>query len=190
MRSEDPDDYHQFRHDEAPIEVWRELITRYSLANEWVARNKTAPVEILREISSNPRVVVRTEVAMTRRITPGIQAILATDPDASVRNALANNAMVSESILEQLAEDSEEFVRDTALRRLKERQCRTSRLSSHLPRREFNSSWPFQPQPTVEASPPGRCGRPSTANETPLTRRTTPTKLLQYALTRIHFLAG
>ncbi|GAA5482582.1 hypothetical protein Hsar01_01805 [Haloferula sargassicola] len=129
MRSEDPDDYHRFRYDEAPIEVWREIITRYSLANEWVARNKTAPVEILEAISSDPRVVVRTEVAMTRRITPDIQARLAVDSDASVRNALANNAKVSESILEQLSEDSEEFVRDTALRRLQERQRRTSRRS-------------------------------------------------------------
>lgn len=129
MRSEDPDDYHRFRYDEAPIEVWREIITRYSLANEWVARNKTAPVEILEEISSDPRVVVRTEVAMTRRITPNIQERLAADADASVRNALANNAKVSDSILEKLAEDSEDFVRDTALRRLKERQSRTSRRS-------------------------------------------------------------
>ena len=129
MRSEDPDDYHRFRNDEAPVEVWRELTTRYSLANEWIARNKTAPVEILREISTDPRVVVRTEVAMTRRITPDIQAKLAADPDASVRNALANNAKVLDSILEQLAEDSEEFVRDTACRRLEERQCRTRRRS-------------------------------------------------------------
>lgn len=123
MRSEDPSDYHRSRYDEAPIEVWWELIARYSLANEWVARNKTSPVEILRELSRDPRVVVRTEVAMTRRISLDIQACLAADADSSVRNALANNAKVADEILAQLAEDSEEFVRDSALRRIANRRA-------------------------------------------------------------------
>ncbi len=131
MRSKDPDDYRRFRHDEAPIEVWRELITKYSLANEWVARNKTAPVEILREISSDSRVVVRTEVAMTRRITEDIQQKLAADLDPSVRNALANNAKVSDGILRILAEDSEDFVRDTARRRIEQRKTQNKRMESN-----------------------------------------------------------
>ncbi|MGK0185361.1 MAG: hypothetical protein ACI9R3_001138 [Verrucomicrobiales bacterium] len=121
MRSEDPDDYHRFRHDEAPIEVWRELITRYSLANDWVARNKTAPIEILREIASDSRVVVRTNVAMTRRITEDIQEKLARDTDSSVRNALANKK-VSDSVLALLADDPEAFVRETAHRRIEQRK--------------------------------------------------------------------
>ncbi len=123
MRSEDPADYHRFRHDSAPIEVWRELITKYALANEWVARNKTSPVEILRDIAGDSRVVVRTEVAMTRRITEDIQEKLARDPDASVRNALANNSKATDRILAILAEDSEAFVRETAHRRIKQRQA-------------------------------------------------------------------
>lgn len=41
------------------------------------------------------------------------------------------------------------------------------RRSQHLPRREFNFSWPFNLYPSVEASPPGRCERTSTfAHET------------------------
>lgn len=124
MRSENPSDYQRFRNDSAPLEVWKELITRYSLANRWVARNKTAPVEILREISRDSSVLVRIEVAMTRRITDEIQSTLSVDLESSVRNALANNAKVSDRILTTLAEDSEAFVRETALRRIEERKCR------------------------------------------------------------------
>ncbi len=123
MRSEDPADYDRFRHDSASIEVWRELISKYSLANEWVVRNKTSPVEILREIAGDSRVVVRAEVAMTRRITEDIQDRLARDPDASVRNTLANNSRATDRILALLAEDSEAFVRETAQRRINERQA-------------------------------------------------------------------
>ena len=123
MRSPEPADYERFRHDSAPTEVWRELIAKYSLANEWIARNKTVPVEILREIAGDPRVVVRAEVAMTRRITEDIQERLARDPNASVRNTLANNSKATDRILAVLAGDSEAFVRETALRRIKERRA-------------------------------------------------------------------
>lgn len=123
MRSTDPVDYKRFRNDSAPIEVWRELISRYSLANASIVRNKTAPVEILREIASDPRVLVRAEVAMTRRITEDIQETLARDPNASVRNTLANNSKATDRILELLAEDSEAFVRETARRRITERRA-------------------------------------------------------------------
>lgn len=126
MRSTDPVDYERFRHDSAPIEVWRELISRYSLANEWIVRNKTAPVEILREIACDSRVLVRAEVAMTRRITEDIQETLARDPNASVRNTLANNSKATDRILALLAEDSEAFVRETARRRINERRAEQS----------------------------------------------------------------
>jgi hypothetical protein len=60
---------------------------------------------------------------MTRRITEDIQERLARDPDASVRNTLANNSKATDRILAILAEDSEAFVRETAHRRIKERQA-------------------------------------------------------------------
>jgi hypothetical protein len=123
MRSKDPADRHRFRHDSAPIEVWRELITRHSFANEWVALNKASPVEILREIASDSRAAVRSTVAMTRRITEDIQEMLARDPDASVRNTLANNSKATDRILAILAQDSESFVRETAHRRIRQRQA-------------------------------------------------------------------
>ncbi len=122
MRSEDPEDYHRLRHDEAPIEVWRELIANYSLANDRVALNKTVPVEILREIAADTRVLVRTHVAMVRRITEDIQDVLSRDPDSSVRNMLANNSKVTERILKLLSVDKEEFVRESAQRQIQKRK--------------------------------------------------------------------
>jgi hypothetical protein len=60
---------------------------------------------------------------MTRRITEDIQETLARDPNASVRNTLANNPKATDRILELLAEDSEAFVRETARRRITERRA-------------------------------------------------------------------
>ena len=121
MRSDDPEDYHRFRNDSAPLNVWEELITKYSLANEWVALNKTSPVEILARLADDPRVLVRAQVASVRRITEDTQEKLAHDSDASVRNSLANNAKAARRILELLAEDPQEFVRNSARKRLSER---------------------------------------------------------------------
>ena len=126
MPRTDPVASARFRNDSAPIEVWRELISRYSLATEWIVRNKTAPVEILREIACDSRVLVRAEVAMTRRITEDIQELLARDPNPSVRNTLANNSKATDRILELLAEDSEASVRETARRRINERRAEQS----------------------------------------------------------------
>ena len=120
MRSEDPDDYQRFRYDEAPIEIWREVITDYPLASEWVVRNKTSPVEILRELAKDTRSLVRGEVAMTRRITEDIQELLAYDSNYSVRHTLANNSKVADRILSILSQDSDEFVRNAANQRIKQ----------------------------------------------------------------------
>jgi hypothetical protein len=116
MRSDKEDDYHRLRHEEAPMEVWEELLSVYPLANEWVVRNKTSPVEILRKLAKDPRAVVRAEVAMTRRITEDMQNDLVSDLDASVRCALANNSRVSNGVLRRLSEDPEGFVKEAALR--------------------------------------------------------------------------
>jgi len=41
--SADPDEYRRAAYDEAPTEVWLEVMRRYSNFREWVAHNETVP---------------------------------------------------------------------------------------------------------------------------------------------------
>ena len=122
MRSEEKDDYDRFRNDEAPLHVWETLLEKYPLANEWVARNRKSPIEILRRLATDERTLVRTHVASVRRITEEIQLILVKDKEYSVRHTLAYNAKATVKVLEILATDLEANISDKAKEALNEKQ--------------------------------------------------------------------
>lgn len=45
--SEIPGEQYRAAHDAAAVTVWRAVIEKYPDMREWVARNKTVPIEIL-----------------------------------------------------------------------------------------------------------------------------------------------
>jgi hypothetical protein len=57
--SEIPDEYRRAAHDEAPVEVWLEVIRRWPDMRFWVAQNKTVPVSILEILVNDPDEKVR-----------------------------------------------------------------------------------------------------------------------------------
>ncbi len=118
MRSEDKDDYDRFRNDDAPLHVWETLLEKYPLANEWVARNRKSPLQILHRLASDERSLVRTHVASVRRITEQTQLILAKDKEYSVRHTLAYNAKATRKVLEILSKDLESNISEKAIERL------------------------------------------------------------------------
>ena len=120
--SEDPDEYHRAAHEEAPIEVWVELIDAHPDMRFWVVHNKTVPLSILATLSKDPTSRVRGIVAGKRKLSAELQIQIASDKHSSVRYALACNAKVTEEVLRILATDQEEFVREEALDRLKTRK--------------------------------------------------------------------
>ena len=112
------EDYLRAANEDAPIKVWNEVIVSMPDMREWVAHNKTVPIEILEILSRDDSVEVRTVVAMKRKLPEFIQLDLATDADASVRFCLANNSKCTKRVLEILAMDKEKFIAEKAQKRM------------------------------------------------------------------------
>ena len=67
--SEKMDEYLKAAWDEAPFEVWLEVIKKYPEMREWVAHNKSIPVEILEILAADADKRVRFMVALKKTIT-------------------------------------------------------------------------------------------------------------------------
>ncbi len=97
-------DYDRAALDEAPVEVWREVLDRYPTYGKWVAHNKTVPPEIL-EVLCDREADVRVFVAMRRRLSPRLFRKLSRDAEAVVRQQIAANKKAPPEILRELAVD-------------------------------------------------------------------------------------
>jgi hypothetical protein len=116
--SENSELYQRAAHDTATDSVWMDIIARYPDMRQWVAHNKTSPVHVLRILARDPDARVRHAVAMTRRAEPDVLDMLASDPDSSVRLRVACNKKTPKEVLLKLAEDPWEQIAEVARRRL------------------------------------------------------------------------
>ena len=104
--SEDPEEYKRAANEEAPIEIWYEVLERFPDLKVWVIHNKTVPEELLRLLSTDSDSSVRRRVADKRKCPVDILAKLAKDSDEAVRLRVACNPKVTREILETLTTDS------------------------------------------------------------------------------------
>lgn len=109
-RSGRQEEYSRAAQDNAPREVWLEVIQRFPDMRFWVAQNKTVPVEVLAVLARDPDPRVREMVAMKNKLTDDLFALLATDQDHSVRARLAHNKKIPPEILRCLAGDQSQIV--------------------------------------------------------------------------------
>ena len=116
--SADPQDYQKSSQEEAPDNVWLEVVTRHPDMREWVAHNKTAPLSILKLLASGEDEHVRFQVAQKRKLTDDLFDLLSRDAAPSVRERIAWNAKTPRMILFRLANDVDERVAAQARRRL------------------------------------------------------------------------
>lgn len=107
-------EYYRAAHDEAPLEIWLEVMKNYPDMKFWVAHNKTVPVEILKILATDDDVRVRAMVAQKRKLPERLQLKLAKDPDYSVRQSLVYNAMITKKTLDMLLQDPEMEIRKLA----------------------------------------------------------------------------
>jgi hypothetical protein len=115
-----PEEYRRAAHEEAPIEVWRELIRDHPDMRSWVAHNKTVPMEIFEALAADESTHVRGVVAGKRKATLALLTRLAHDPDSGVRFAVACNQSTTAEILRLLVNDQHEFIATRAKARLDE----------------------------------------------------------------------
>lgn len=101
-----------------PLEVWWDLVRNHPEMRHWAAHNRTAPPEILAELTKDGEWRVRLRVAMKRACAPEILDQLATDPDAAVRRRVVEHPRAPRSAIERLTDDSWSVVADAARDRL------------------------------------------------------------------------
>ena len=116
--SEDKEDYDRAAMEEAPSNVWWELVRDHPEMRSWVAHNKTVPLEVLETLAGDADPAVRGVVARKRKASPEILARLAEDPDSGVRFAVACNRSTPPRILRLLLADDWEAVAKAARERL------------------------------------------------------------------------
>jgi hypothetical protein len=116
--SSNPSEHKRAAHDEAPVEVWRDIVERHPYMRSWVAHNKTVPAEILALLARDPSSDVRCSVAMKNKIPPELMAALAGDEDESVRERIAYNKNVPVHVLRKLATDKVHRVAEIAQSRV------------------------------------------------------------------------
>jgi hypothetical protein len=116
--SERQEDYLRAATDSAAQEVWLQIIDEFPEMKQWVAQNKTVPVEVLRLLASDNDPRIRSCVAMKNKLSHDLMVQLSRDPDASVRQRVAYNKNVHVEILEELADDESGLVSAAARARL------------------------------------------------------------------------
>ncbi|WP_080966508.1 hypothetical protein [Variovorax paradoxus] len=115
------EEYDRAAHEEASVAVWIDVIENYPELRQWVAHNKTVPLEILKYLVEN-HPGTNLFVADKRKLSPELFDILSRDENYLVRERIAINAKTPLHILEKLSKDSTEDVAQAARYNLKNKK--------------------------------------------------------------------
>jgi hypothetical protein len=115
-------------HDTATNEVWSDIIERYPEMRQWVARNDTSPLHILRALARDPDRKVRFHVARAPQAESDVLEMLASDAESSVRARVAWNKTTPKETLLRLVDDPSEDVAQVAKKRLSQEEDMKKRL--------------------------------------------------------------
>ncbi len=116
--SSDSRDYRRSVTDEAPEQVWLDIVREHPGERVGVVQNKTVPLSVLHVLAVDADPRVRFMVAMKRKLTPEILDILALDTDESVRMQVARHRNTSAASLQMLLDDEWGEIRDHVRSRL------------------------------------------------------------------------
>ncbi len=117
--SDNSDEYLRATWDEAPLQVWFELVDKHPDMRFWVAQNKSVPVEVLELLASDEDSNVRAMVASKNRLPEHLQLKLAKDSDGGVRKRVVYNKKATIKVLHVLEQDFDEEVRALAQHRIR-----------------------------------------------------------------------
>jgi len=118
--SDNMEEYLKAAWDEAPFEVWLQVIETYPEMREWVAHNKSIPIEIMEILADDADERVRFNVATKNRLPESLQMKLAKDLDSSIRKRIVYNKKATFRVLTILLNDDDEDIRVMAKNRVDE----------------------------------------------------------------------
>lgn len=104
--------------EDAPLDVWMNLVTRHPEYRFAVAYNKTIPDEILHLLARDSDWRVRQGVASKRRCPPDILALLAADENESISSTVASHPNTPPEALLALVNHPWEAIREKVARRI------------------------------------------------------------------------
>lgn len=104
--------------DEAPLEVWEDLIFNFKTYQIDVAQNRTIPAEIMKELANQGDEIVRSILAEKRKLPFDLFHYFSKDPSPLIRKIIAANQKTPIDIVENLANDEDEDVASVARFRL------------------------------------------------------------------------
>ncbi|SIO92689.1 hypothetical protein VSP9026_00307 [Vibrio spartinae] len=120
--SSEPDDYMRAGTEEAPLDVWMEVIEKNKDMRVWVARNRAIPTEIIRKLAYDNDDLVRHAIASKYPLEEELYILFSKDPDEGVRNRIACNKRTPSYILKEMADsDSSDYIKENALEKYNER---------------------------------------------------------------------
>lgn len=103
--------------EDAPLDVWMNLVEHHPEFRFAIAHNKTIPDEVLRLLARDPDWRVRQGVASKRRCPPDILAVLATDENESIASTVAGHPNTPPEALLALADHPWKVIREKVARR-------------------------------------------------------------------------
>jgi hypothetical protein len=107
--------------DEAPLSVWKDLISNFEPYLIDVAQNGTIPEEIFKDLIHRGDERIRSILAEKRRLPSCFFDFLSNDASPLVRKAIAANRKAPIDVLKRLVLDQDEGVARVAKYQLKER---------------------------------------------------------------------
>jgi len=113
-----PEEYLRAAEDAAPLQVWQDVIANYPQMRQWVAHNKTVPLQVLVILAHDPDVEVRLFVAMKNKLSSELYTLLSEDHDDGVRARIAHNKNTPRTVLQKLAKDPSRLVAESAAQKL------------------------------------------------------------------------
>ncbi len=117
-QSENQNEYFRAAHDQAPLEIWHEVIEKHPDMAFWVAQNKTVPYQLLELLADHQEARVRSMVASKNKLKEILLIKLASDPDDSVRMNIARHKKATATVLRLLVNDSWSEIKNLAMQRI------------------------------------------------------------------------
>ncbi|MFS2164216.1 hypothetical protein [Variovorax sp. Varisp62] len=116
--SKDESDIARSFADEAPLNVWEDLILNFRSHQIDVAQNRTIPYEVMKVLATQGDELVRSILAEKRRLPVDLFDFLSKDSSSLVRKKIAANKKAPADIVKNLAEDGDDDVARVARFRL------------------------------------------------------------------------
>ena len=108
----------------APDAVWAEVIDRWPELRVWVAHNRSIPAHVIERLAADPDADVRNRIAEKHALAPAVLERLLEDPEPGVRlTAARNQAAPLERIHRMLAAARDPWTRRQLTERLQRRSA-------------------------------------------------------------------